>query len=362
MRLRYKTLTYGFLIALGFIGLWACSNDKFKVKGEIYGGEDKTLILEKSDYHGNWLVVDSTRINRNGGFSISFPSPMAPDIYRLSLNNQYVYFPVDSKETITVTTSYDNFGKDFELGGSPNAEMMAKFEKELQKVDSSNSDSLANFKRNVYSNYMKDSRGSILSYYILTKTLNGKLLYDPEDNMDRKYFAAVATGFKELRPNDPHTTLLEQTTLQSLRQKNNDEGKVKTIEANEIALIDIDLQNEKGENVRLSDVAGKGKPVVVIFSLLNLENSPALNMELAKIYNRLGGNVEFYNVSLDEDRYAWRDAAKNLPWITVYSPGGEMSQDAVRYNVFQIPSFYIYNSQGELSSRPMTVEELNKKL
>ena len=344
------------------VTLASCSNHKFKIKGEIYGAEEKSIVLEKPDFHGKWVSIDSVRTNKNGGFSISFPSPLAPEIYRLSLNKQYIYIPVDSTETITVTSSYDKFGNDFALTGSRNAEMMEKFEKDLQAFNSTDPDSIRSFKRNIYSNYIKDARASVLSFYILTKTVNGKPLYSPSDRDDHKYFGAVATGYKELRPDDPHTTLLEQTVIQSIKQQNNIKGNYRQLEAEEISMIDIDLQDETGKFVKLSDIAGHGKPVVVIFSILNHPDSPQLNIDLAKIYNRLAGKVEFYNVSLDSDQYTWREAAKNLPWITVYSPGEGSSQDAIRYNAYQIPSFYIYNANGELTDRPMTLQELNKAL
>lgn len=342
--------------------LFSCSNHKFKIKGEIYGAQEKSLVLEKADFQGRWIAVDSTKTNKNGGFSISFPTPPSPDIYRLSLNDKYVYFPVDSTETITLNTSYEKFGRDFSLAGSRNAEMMAEFEKSLMNVNHSNPDSLANFKRQVYSQYMMDAPGSILSFYILTKTLDGKPLYDPMDRNDRKYFSAVATGYKTLRPDDPHTALLEQTALNALKLHNSEVGKYRQLEAEEISVIDIDLPDENGNNQKLSSFVGKGKPVVVIFSLLNYEDSPELNIQLAQIYNRVKDRVVFYNVSLDADQYAWREAAKNLPWTTVYSPGESSSQDAINYNVFQVPSFYIYNAEGELTSRPMTLEELNKSI
>lgn len=340
----------------------SCNKHDFKVKGEIYGGEEKSIVLEKSDFHGRWLPVDSTRINKNGGFSITFPAPLSPDIFRLALNGQYVYIPVDSTETITVNSSYSKFGADFTLTGSHNAEQLEKFEKELQTKRHDNLANLDEFKREVYSKYMKDAPGSIICFYILTKTVDGKPLYDPSMPEDKKYFGAVATGYKMHRPDDPHTAILEQTALKALKEKNTAEGKFQTIEANEISLIDIDLQDDKGKNVKLSDIAGKGKPVVVIFSQLTQPDAPQLNISLSNIYKKHAGNIEFYHVSLDEDQYAWREAAKNLPWITVYSPGVQSSPEVIKYNVFQLPSFFIYDAGGELKSRPMTVEELNKSL
>lgn len=339
-----------------------CSNHKFKVKGEIYGAENKSIAVEKSDFQGRWVVVDSIHVNKNGGFSFSFPTPPSPEIYRLNLNGKYIYFPVDSTETITLISSYDKFGRDFSLSGSPNAEKLALFEQDLFNTNTSHPDSLTNFKRQVFSKYMKDSPGSIINFYILTKIVDDKPLYNPADAADSKYFSAVATGYQLMNPDDPHAKLLEQTAIQALRQKNSEAGKYRELEAEEISIIDMDLQNEDGKYVKLSDVVGKGKPVVVIFSVLNHPDSPEFNIALANIYKSHSGNVEFYNVSLDADQYAWREAARNLPWITVYSPGQNGSQDAINYNVDRIPAFYLYNAKGELVSRPMTLEELRKSL
>ncbi|MCH5239525.1 MAG: DUF4369 domain-containing protein [Muribaculaceae bacterium] len=345
--------------ALMFI---ACSNNDFHLKGEIYGAEQKTLVLERTGFQGEWIPVDSVKINKNGGFSMKFPSPDSPEIFRLVLNGRYIYIPIDSNETLTISSSFEKFGNDFKLSGSPNAERLEQFEKELQSQDTSNPDSLIDFKRGIYTKYMKDLPGSIISFYILTKTVDDKPLYNPSNSDDIKYFSAVATGFKTARPEAPQTKLLEQTALNALKIKNKEEGKFRSIEAEEISLIDIDLQNENGQNVKLSDIAGNGKPVVVIFSLLNHQDSPDLNLQLAQIYNKHNGKVEFYNVSLDADQYSWREAARNLPWITVFSPGQDASVDARHYNVFQIPSFFIYDSQGVLTSRPLTLDELDKNL
>ena len=350
------------LISIFSLVAFSCTKNEFKVKGTIEGAKEKPVLLEKANFNGMWFTIDSTYTNNDGAFAFVFEAPDKPEIFRITSDNRYIYFPVDSTETITINTSFENFGRDFSLQGSANAEMMAKFEKELQKARLSDPDSLALFKRNVFSNYMKDFRGSIVSYYILTKTIDGHWLYDPSDPSDRKYFSAVATGFKDLRPDDPRTRLLEETVLEALKQRNKEVGNYNTIEAPEISLIDMDLQDDKGQQVKLSSVAGKGKPVVVIFSMLNLPDSPELNMSLAGIYNRLGGNVEFYNVSLDVDPYDWRDVALNLPWITVFSPGGGYSQDALKYNVTQVPTFFVYDGNGELTARYHTVEELDKNL
>lgn len=357
------------ILIIAYAGLSAilfsnCKEANFKIKGEISEGKDQSLVLERSDFHGRWIAVDSVKIKDNGHFSLTFPSPASPDIFRLSLNDKYVYLPIDSTETITLQTSLNGFGRDFILEGSDKAKNLELFEKEIQglNVGHLHSDSLDQFKRRIYTKYIKDNQGSIVSFYILTKTINEEPLFSPSDPNDAKYFGAVATGFKTLRPDDPHTALLEQTTLNAFKNRNSNNGKFMEIEADEVSLIEIDLQDDKGNNIKLSDVAGHGKPVILIFSVLTHPDSPALNYALAQVYERHKGKVEFYNVSIDPDQYSWREAAVNLPWVTVYAPA-EFNSDATRkYNVTEVPTFFLYNSDGELTGRFYDLNELEKKL
>lgn len=339
----------------------ACGEPHFKIKGEIYGADNQPIVLEKSDFHGRWIAIDSTRTSSNGSFSISRPAPAAPEIFRLELGGKYIYLPVDSIETVSVTSSLDKFGTDYTLAGSPKAEAMERFDKEVMALPADvSADSLDSFKRSVYSKYMRDGQGSVVSYYILTKTIGDKALFNPDT--DYRYFAAVATGFKELRPNDPRTALLEKTSLEAIKRKTAGNGPKLQIEAQEIKVIDIDLPDEDGKNRKLSDYVGKGKAVVVMFTLLTHPDSPAVNAELSKLYSSLGSGVEIYQVSLDPDQYSWRDAARNLPWITVFDAAGEYSKAAVSYNVAGFPTFFVYNRQGDLVARASNVAELRKEL
>ena len=195
---------------------------------------------------------------------------------------------------------------------------------------------------------------------MLTKTHGGKALFDPEDPSDTKYYAAVATQFQEFRPSDPHGPILRDVSLQAMKKRNRSQGKRMVIQASETKVLDVELQNETGENVRLSDVVGKGKRVVVVFAMMNLPESPEFNRQLSEIRN--SKDVELYHISFDADHYVWRDAARNLPWITVIDPGGMSSDALVKYNVGTIPAFFIYDAGGELVDRASDFRELSQKL
>ena len=56
--------------------------------------------------------------------------------------------------------------------------------------------------------------------------------------------------------------------------------------------------------------------------------------------------LTIYQVSVDQDNVAWRQAAQNLPWITVFEPMSIDSQSVGAYNVNGIPTtFIIRNSE-----------------
>ncbi len=362
----FKALSLISIISMGamaaLLSLSSCGEPKFKVEGEIAGADNQLLLLEKSDFQGRWIVVDSVRTKKNGSYSISSEAPASPEIYRLSLDDKFVYFPVDSVENLKVNSSAKAFGSDFTVEGTDQAVAMASFEKELQKLNINDTTAVKKFKRDVFSKYLQESRGSIVSYYVLTKVVGDKQLYDPADDDDVKYYAAVATSFDQFRPGDPHAGMLKSVSLQAMRRKNAAAGRRRVIEANEVTIIDVDLQNEAGKNVKLSDVVKQGKPTVLIFALMNDQQSPALNRALSEIYNSKGGNVNFYHVSVDGDHYAWREAARNLPWTTVIDPAGQTSDALRKYNVGALPTFFIYNSAGVLSERAESLSDLRKKL
>lgn len=364
LRKIFHTLSFCALISLPLASLVSSckSEPRFSLSGEVEGGANKSLVLEKSDFHGRWIPVDSVRVGADGKFSMKSDAPASPEIYRISLDDKFIYFPVDSIEHIAVKSPAADFGSKFEVAGTPQAENMAAFEKELMKLDMNNEVAVAEFKKNVFNKYLRDSQGGIIGYYVLTKVVDGKPLYDAADPQDAKYFGAVATSFQQFRPQDPHANMLKGVTIEAMRRRNAGSGKRRVIEAQEVKMIDINLANENGKMVKLSDIAGKGKPVVVIFSVMNHPEAPALNKALADIYNAKGGAVDFYHVSIDGDHYAWREAAKNLHWTTVIDPEGQTSDALRRYNVGAVPVFFIYNGAGELSGRAESIKELKSKI
>ena len=77
---------------MGATFLSGCSDPKFKVEGTLEGADNEKIVLEKADYSGVWQIVDSTRTDSDGRFSISHIAPDAPEIYRLH-RDRHTYCP-----------------------------------------------------------------------------------------------------------------------------------------------------------------------------------------------------------------------------------------------------------------------------
>ncbi len=359
---QYHHAAAGVAAAFAFaaaIMLGGCTEPSFKVKGTVEGAEGSTLVLERPDHAGIWVGIDSVELKDNGKFSFSQMAPADPEIYRLRLKGDYIYFPVDSVETITIDARAPRFATDFSIAGYDQAVALGKFEKELiaKAAVLDNPDSARNFKRHVYTAYLQDARGSVVSYYILTKTINGQPLFRLPD--DSRYFAAVATAFREYRPSDPRLQLLTETATASRRQTQRElpDSVRRILQANAAGYIDIALPDVDGKDVKLSDKAGKGSATLLVFSNLSDPATPALNAELRKLQG-----VQIYNVGLDDDQLAWRNAAANLPWTCVYATDTDAATLVRDYQVAALPTIFVIDAAGNLTARCTSMADVRAHL
>lgn len=339
----------------------ACTGkNEWTVNGQIEGADGQTLMLEAST-NGRWYAIDSVSLPKSGNFTISHKAAGYPDIYRLRLADKTLYFPIDSIETVTVVSRADAFDKEYTLDGSDAAQRLMSVDRQLMAAIAGNAsgrvevDSL--LKRELAKMMLADPAG-IVSYYILNKQLNGKPLYDPANKTDIRIIGAVANAFDQFRPNDPRTAYLKKLFLSSRRTASPSQ----TVTAQEVPFFDIALYDDKGTEQRLSDAAAKNKVVVLNFTVYSAQEAPAYNIELNKAYERFGGKgMTIYQVGVDPDEYVWKQAARELPWITVYNSPNGSSDNLLNYNVTSLPATFII-ADGEIAERITDIKDLQPAL
>lgn len=348
--------------ALSVVALCSCSSNQWKVTGNISEADGKTIVLEAAD-NGYWYPLDSVKLDNSGNFSISQPAAGYPDIYRLRLDKQSLYFPIDSIETITIKASASSFDNGYELSGSTSAQMLMDVERKInQLVNSKGVDAAINdsiLKRELGGMILGDPAG-IVTYYIISKNIAGKPLYNPNDKHDVRIIGAVANAFDQYRPNDPRTRYLKQLFLSNRPRP---VAPTDTVYAEETPIFEINLMDEKGKAHSLTELSQQGKVILLNFTVYDVEASVAYNIELARIYEKLKDKgFEIYQVSVDPDEFKWRQSAKNLPWITVYNSSADGSENLIRYNVTNLPTAFIIDRKGELVERIDNVEKLESTI
>ncbi|MBR6283309.1 MAG: redoxin domain-containing protein [Muribaculaceae bacterium] len=342
-----NTLLIIVLIAL----LASCNGNRFEVDGRIDGASDSTQLVLETSSNGSWFLVDSVAVNGDGTFAVKSEAPAFPNIYRLRIGGDVICFPIDSLDHITVTTSLKGFATDYTLAGSDHAVQVMNIDKEAMKLagGAGTPEQLAAFKRKVSEQIVTDPAG-IVAYYAINKYIGGRPLYDPLNDDDLRIIGAVANAFYSFKPQDPRTDYLV-SVLTAGQQRRRAAMGTDTIFANETSLIDIDLQDYDGKRYALSEVAASHRVVLLSFTMYEGDFSPVYNKMLNDIYTKYQSQgLTIYQISLDSDPVAWRQAAQNLPWITVPEPAGPNSVAVGAYQVAGVPSTFIIKG-GDIVER-----------
>lgn len=330
----------------------SCNSNQFKVDGTVDGAGDTTKLVLELSTNGYWLIVDTVQTTGNGAFSLACEAPEFPGIYRLRLGDKSICFPIDSLDHITINAKLATFATDYKVTGSPNAEQVMKIDQEamLMAGGKATPEQWQAWKRKL-SEQIAANPGSMVAYYAINKYVDDKPLFDPLNDSDLRIIGAVANSFYTFKPTDPRTNYLVQVLTEGQRRRRAASAPTDTIMAEEASIIDIKLQDYTGKEYSLQEVSLKNRVVLLSFTIYQAEFSPMYNKLLNDLYSRYKAKgLEIYQISLDNDNVFWSQAAKNLPWITVYDPQGQNSRYVGIYQVMGVPTTFIIRN-GEVVQR-----------
>lgn len=353
---------------------YSCQREsRFIVKGEFSSAEEQTLYLEHRGLGGVELL-DSVTLKGKGTFTFKQAAPENPEFYQLRIGSQVALFAVDSLETLQVKGDANDLAATFTVENSPVNDQIRRIDEQTRLVNEKLDDAerrheakkiddltyleevdtiLKSYKSEI-SRLTLGNPSSAAAYYAIFQKVRNYLIFDPYSKQDYAMFGAVATSWDRYYPGTQRTKHLYDFTMNALKTRKLQEKQAALLENASVvtgsALPDIVLSTINGEKRSLA--SQKGKVVVVDFTVYRSDFSPAHNIELNKLYTKYRSQgLEIYQISFDSDEHFWKNAASNLPWITVRDPQSVYSSLLSLYNVREIPTAFVFNREGDVVAR-----------
>ena len=369
-----------FFLILSLV-LFSCETDsKFTINGDIKNARGNILYLEHVGVSKTSLI-DSVKLDANGHFKFSRKRSDSPNFYRLKLNKQFIDLAIDSTETIKIQADSASFAKNYTVEGSENCSKI----KELSNLRDNTATTLNKLDKafiakeinqeeyqiqqikaietykNVAKKYILDAPGSTVAYYALLQTINGLVFFDTCDKEDNRFYSAVATQWDFHYPDSEFSRQVKNLSLQGIKILRADRPLEYTIEKT-IDVFDVNLPTITGAKLQLSKITN-GKVTLLEFCTYMTQGSPEHNMLLAGVYEKYKDKgFQIYQVSLDSDEHAWKNAASNLPWMCVRDPQSVHSEIIRLYNVESLPTGFILDKDGEIVQRVDSYKNLESEV
>lgn len=378
-----KSLSKTAYALLVVTAMTACSEKKFHVTGKIAQAKDSVLYFENMSLDGP-QIVDSVKLDGDGGFSFDGVAPDAPEFYRLRIAGQIINVAIDSTETVNVNAAYPSMATQYTIEGSENnlkikeltlRQMALQAQAQavvnnpqlgINAVEDSIFKMIDTYKDDIKKNFIYKEPMKSYAYFALFQGIvvgNSYLMvFDPRQNPDDvKAFAAIATSWDTYYPGSLRGENLHNIALQNMKDQRIVQNQEQSIEidADKVSmanLIDIALTDNKGNIRRLTDLAGK--VVLLDFHLFSGKGSTQRIMMLRELYNKYHDRgLEIYQVSLDEDEHFWKTQTAALPWICVRDNGTRTQ--AYLATVKSIPCDFIINRENTVIKAPRQIKDLN---
>lgn len=334
----------------------SCSHPTgWSVSGRVDGAPEGSVMALQANNGTNWYLVDSVALDSRGRFE--YKSDVAAphsEIMRLTYNGESIYFPIDSCDAVTVDATADRFATGYRLDGTPLARTVAAVDSTVAAT--TDLDSL----RRLMVDYVTADTTGLVAYYVVGKSVGGKALFDPNEALGNRVYGAAAQVFATYQPLDPRGVALRQAFFDGRKALGYVQAQTSptVITVPEAGLFEIERYDSRGNLQRLTDIAGKGKVVLLSFTAYDLPGSPAYNAALFELYTRYKPNIEIYQVAFDTDEVQWKEAARPLPWISVWNAPIDGTSVLVQYNVGAMPMTYIIDRAGDLKARVVNPSDL----
>jgi len=366
----------GIFVWIMLLAGFACSSNKTGIEGKVSGGKEKMLTLERLDVNRT-SIVDSVRVDKNDFFSFSTKLDDAELFVIKNQDGRIINLLLSPGEKITIHTSYDSFGTDYQLEGSEESEGIRKLVEHLDRTRME-LDSLQNLAnsitnpdspqldliRNAYAQAIVKQKRFTISYLVkhmssLSSVYALYQKYDAENpilgtEQDLQYFKTLADSLELVHPNSSLTLSL-RADIEQKEAKYNSAYKInKLLElaGEESGMFDLSIPDKEGNEISLS--ALKGKVILLCFWASESSESIQALLQLKSTYQKYQNrDFEIYAISLDNNKLNWMKAIdfNEFEWINVSELSFPESQASLFYNVSSIPTTFLINREGDIVAK-----------
>ena len=367
MMKRFVTFSISVILLAG-----CADKNSIRIDGNLNNKDHKKIYLNRIDVD-NSVRIDSAGIKKNGNFRFRIKAA-EPDFYQIGYtNSDFITILAEPGEKIKLTFKGKNLYENYELEGSAGSQKIKMLDMVLdatkRKIDSLKQvyDNAAkspgfNLKEPLfnkeYLKLIKEQRNrniefilgnltSFASIKALYQRLDEKtyVLYDPRD---LQLLKLVSDSLIFHYPNSKQARALKKNFEKEMNQMFLNQIEQAARNAPETKL-DPNLKDINGNRIALSSL--KGKIALLSFWASSSEECVAENLSIKALYKTYKSRgFEIYQVSLDENEAAWKNAVKfdELPWISVREDDPLNPYNARLYNVRAVPANYLYDKNSKI--------------
>jgi peroxiredoxin len=353
-----RTILRAAALMMGAACLFSCSKGA-RINGTVNDDPDDKVIVKILDA-GKLNVLDTVKTDKNGAFKydVAVKKGQPEFVYLFHGDKRIASLLLQNGEKAVVKT--DTLGN-YSVTGSPETEKLMEVERNeiefnnkfasttarLNDLDP-NSAEAADVRRDLTKQYIAYYRSCVQYVMKNPKSLtvipvlnqvigNGLPVFDQPT--DAIHFRNCCDSLMTVYPDSKYVKALSE---EAKKRQNLLELNARLSTASEQGFINLNLPDQKGQRVNLSDV--DSKVVMVYFWASEASGQNMFNLDQLKpIYDDFHGKgFEIYAVSLDTDKTLWATTIRNqnLDWINVCDGLGSASPSVSLYNVASVPSVY----------------------
>ena len=336
-----KTSNILFLLAF-FLSSISFAQKKTVVKGKIINNKGLTeLYFEKLFPE---TILDTVKIDKSGRFVIKFKIKIS-DFYKIRFTEKdYIFYIPEPGEKAFVELDYNNLRKAL-IKGSKHTELVYSLIENNEKLDAK-----LQAQKRAYEKAKKDLLREMIKKN--SNSLACLIFIEGLDiSKDFDYYKILNDSLEEF----PGNPIVDQ-----FRHDYNTNIKF----AIGSKALDIVLNNQDGEEVKLSSL--RGKYVLIDFWASWCRPCRTESPDLIRLYKKYKPEgFEIYSVSFDNNKENWLKAIKDDQlgeWIHVSDLQGLNSPESNLYNVVSVPYTILLDKEGTIMAKELRGIELEKKL